>query len=167
MIVWGAWAEVCSLACAPHISFSARGCGDVVCVLSASARQWWARSSGSRPRAPTSFGVGFVPLAALYPPGSLYALLARFRALTAPRVRFAPVWPSTGRTVSERGMWWLYVAVAMPLRGVSTFLCWRAKERPWPCVAGALILFAALLARLARVGGSPTPCGFVHSSHGR
>lgn len=68
MIVWGAWAEVCSLACAPHISFSARGCGDVVRVLSASARQWWALSSGSRPRAPTSFGVGFVPLSALYPP---------------------------------------------------------------------------------------------------
>lgn len=27
-------------------------------------------------------------------------------------------------------MWWLYVAVAMPLRGVSMFICWRANERP-------------------------------------
>lgn len=74
--------------------------------------------------------------------GSLYALLTRFRALTTPRVRFAPVWPSTGRTVSERGMWRLYVAVAMPPRGVSTFLCWRAKERPWPCGRGALFVAA-------------------------
>lgn len=85
-LVWGAWAGACSPVCAPHISFSARGCGDVVRVLSASARQWWARSSGSRPRAPTSFGVGFAPLAALYPPDSLYALLTRFRAFTLPCV---------------------------------------------------------------------------------
>ena len=67
-LVWSAGAGACSPAPALHISFSAQGCGDVVRVLSASARQRWARSSGSRPRAPTSFGVGFVPLAALYPP---------------------------------------------------------------------------------------------------
>jgi hypothetical protein len=43
-------------------------------------------------------------------PGSLYALLTRFRALTPPRVRFTPVWPSTDRTVSERWVWWVVVA---------------------------------------------------------
>ena len=37
--------------------------------------------------------------------GSLYGLLTRFRELTLPGVRFAPVWPSTGRTVNERGVW--------------------------------------------------------------
>ena len=44
------------------------------------------------------------------PPGSLYGLLTRFRALTPPRVRFSPVWPSTDRTVSERWVWWVVVA---------------------------------------------------------
>ena len=38
-------------------------------------------------------------------PGSLYGLLTRFQAFTLPRVRFAPVWPSTVLTVSERGVW--------------------------------------------------------------
>ena len=37
--------------------------------------------------------------------GSLYGLLTRFRELALPGVRFAPVWPSTGRTVSERAVW--------------------------------------------------------------
>lgn len=37
--------------------------------------------------------------------GSLYGLLTCFCGLTLPRVRFSPVWPSTGRTVSERWVW--------------------------------------------------------------
>ena len=43
-------------------------------------------------------------------PGSLYGPLTRFRELTLPRVRFALVWPSTGRTVGERWVWWVVVA---------------------------------------------------------
>lgn len=54
--------------------------------------------------------------------GSLYALLARFRELTAPRVRFAPVWLSAGRTVRLAGVWWLYVAVVMLPRGFGVYL---------------------------------------------
>lgn len=81
--------------------------------------------------------------------GSLYGLLTRFRELTPPRVRFAPVWPSTGRTVRLSGAWWLYVAVAMPLRGVSTFLCWCAKERPGrECGRGALFVADLRCARI-------------------
>ena len=37
----------------------------------------------------------------------------------------------------------------------SVFICWRAYECPWLCVAGALILFAAFLARLVFGRGSP------------
>lgn len=36
--------------------------------------------------------------------GSLYGLLTRFRVLTLPGVRFAPVWPSTGRTARLMGL---------------------------------------------------------------
>lgn len=46
--------------------------------------------------------------------------------------------------------------VAMLSRVVSTFLCWRANECPWPCVAGALILCAVRVTRLARGRDSPT-----------
>lgn len=45
-------------------------------------------------------------------------------------------------------------------RVVSTFLCWRANECPWPRVAGALILCAVRVTRLARGRDSPTLCGF-------
>lgn len=38
--------------------------------------------------------------------GSLYGLLTRFCELTLPRVRFAPVWLSTGRTARLAWVWW-------------------------------------------------------------
>ena len=102
-----------------------------------------ARVSGGRVRPvaarvllPLSVWVSF-HLPHSIPPGSLHALLTRFRVLTPPRVRFAPVWPSTGRTVSERGMWWLYVVVAMLPRGASLLFVY--KRAPLAAsVAGAL-----------------------------
>lgn len=54
--------------------------------------------------------------------GSLYGLLTRFRELALPGVRFAPVWPSTGRTARLAEVWWgrggSCGAVTIVLRGV-------------------------------------------------
>lgn len=55
--------------------------------------------------------------------GSLYGPLTRFRELTLPGVRFAPVWPSTGRTVRLMGLCRLLrVVVTMLSRVVSVSL---------------------------------------------
>ena len=55
-------------------------------------------------------------------------------------MRFAPVWPSTGRTVSVRGEWrvvadLIYVVVAILPREASTFLACvlvSAPDSVWP-----------------------------------
>lgn len=91
---------------------------------------WWLNARGRAP--PGVFCALFVE-SRFY--GSLYGLLTRFRVLILPRVRFAPVWPSTGRTVSERGEWrvvadLIYVVVAIfPTRGFD-ISCVRIGERP-------------------------------------
>lgn len=97
--------------------------------------------------------------------GSLYGLLTRFRELTLPSVRFAPVWPSTGRTVRLAGVWWgVWCGCDGP---VWCFVasCVRIGEHPWPwMLAGALIPCwrVSLLARK----DLPTLRGFVHFSTG-
>ena len=48
--------------------------------------------------------------------GSLYGPLTRFRELTLPRMRFAPVWPSTGRTARLTGCGGGVVASVVRLR---------------------------------------------------
>lgn len=84
--VWGAWVGGCSLARAPHIFF-------MCCVSWRSAGRalvlWHCLRAHTR----------------VAPLDSLYGLLTRFQALTLPRVRFASVWPSAGRTVRLVGVW--------------------------------------------------------------
>lgn len=67
--------------------------------------------------------------------GSLYALLTRFRELTLPRVRFAPVWPSTGRTARLAVLWRLLCcgcdALACGL-GFFVGVQMSAPDRVWP-----------------------------------
>ena len=54
--------------------------------------------------------------------GSLYGLLTRFRVLTLPGVRFAPVWPSTGRTARLTGLWRLLCGRDALARGLDISL---------------------------------------------
>ena len=71
-------------------------------------------------------------------------------------MRFALVWPSTGRTVRLVGLWWLLCCGCDALACGLGFFVGVQIERPWPCVAGALILCAVRVTRLARGRDSPT-----------
>ena len=102
MSVWGAWAWGFQVPRAPRF-FLCAARGDAVRVLSASARGWGA-AAGSLLCA--SFVLVRSARACLVSlSDSLCGLLTRFRALGLPRVRFASVWSSTGRTVRLVGLW--------------------------------------------------------------
>lgn len=122
MIVWGAWAWGF-----PGTTRPAAFCARRAVMLSVFVRErarvsGAGATAGSRPRAPTSFGVGALHLPRAIVSGSLYGLLTRFCELALPGVRFAPVWPSTGRTARLAVVWWLYGVVAMLSRVVSVSL---------------------------------------------
>ena len=82
--------------------------------------------------------------------GLLYGLLTRFCELTLPHVRFDPAWPSTSRTVSERGVWRLLRCGCDALACGLGFFVGVQKSAPGRVWPGTLILFVALLALGAR-----------------
>ena len=83
--------------------------------------------------------------------GSLYGLLTRFRAITLPGVRFALVWPSTGRTVRLVGLWRLLCCGCDALACGLGFFVGVQKSTPGrECGRGAHSFCCALRAPGAR-----------------